>query len=112
MPQGRLLHVGGLVEQASVQHESDGKTVDFRITDGSNTVAVVYRGALPDLFREGQGVVVEGKLDGTGVVPRRQRAGEARRELHAARGRRCAEAERALAGRRAAPPAALGEAKP
>jgi cytochrome c-type biogenesis protein CcmE len=68
VPQGRLVHVGGLVEQGSVQHESDGNTVDFRITDGSSTVGVVYRGALPDIFREGQGVVVEGKLDGTGVV--------------------------------------------
>jgi len=68
VPQGRLLRIGGLVEQASVTHESDGKTVDFRVTDGSNTVTVVYRGALPDLFREGQGVVVEGKLDGSGAI--------------------------------------------
>ncbi|HUH84503.1 MAG TPA: cytochrome c maturation protein CcmE [Stellaceae bacterium] len=67
-PQGRLLHIGGLVEQASVEHEPDGKTVDFRITDGSNTVAVVFRGPLPDLFREGQGVIAEGKLDGNGVL--------------------------------------------
>ena len=68
VPQGRLLRIGGLVEQASVEHEVDGKTVNFRVTDGSNTVAVVFRGALPDLFREGQGVVIEGKLDGRGVI--------------------------------------------
>ncbi len=68
VPQGRLLRIGGLVEQASVKREADGKTVDFRVTDGNNTVAVGYGGALPDLFREGQGVVIEGKLDGTGIV--------------------------------------------
>jgi cytochrome c-type biogenesis protein CcmE len=68
VPQGRLLRIGGLVEEASVQREADGKTVDFRVTDGSNTVTVVYRGALPDLFREGQGIVVEGKLEGAGVI--------------------------------------------
>jgi cytochrome c-type biogenesis protein CcmE len=67
-PEGRLLRIGGLVEEASVKRAADGKTVDFRVTDGSSTVAVVYGGALPDLFREGQGVVVEGKLDGAGVI--------------------------------------------
>ena len=62
------LRVGGLVEKASVTHEPDGRTVDFRITDGANAVAVTYSGALPDLFREGQGVVVEGTLDGGGTL--------------------------------------------
>ena len=68
VPQGRMLRIGGLVEEASVKRGGDGKTVTFRITDGSAAVPVTYSGALPDLFREGQGVVVEGRLDGAGEV--------------------------------------------
>jgi cytochrome c-type biogenesis protein CcmE len=68
VPDGRRLRVGGLVEQASVVRESDGKTVGFRITDGSNAVAVTYSGVMPDLFREGQGVVIEGTLGSDGKV--------------------------------------------
>lgn len=64
VPPGRRLRIGGLVEQASVQREADGKTVEFRVTDGKSDVPVVFSGALPDLFREGQGVVVEGRLAG------------------------------------------------
>jgi cytochrome c-type biogenesis protein CcmE len=59
-PPGRDFRLGGLVEQGSVQ--KDGTMVHFRITDKKNALAVVYRGVLPDLFREGQGVVVEGTL--------------------------------------------------
>jgi cytochrome c-type biogenesis protein CcmE len=58
----RRMRIGGLVEDHSVKH-SDGSRVAFRITDGKTDVAVVYHGILPDLFREGQGVVAEGKLD-------------------------------------------------
>ena len=68
VPQGRMLRIGGLVEEASVKRAGDGKTVTFRITDGNTAVPVTYSGALPDLFREGQGVVVEGRLDGAGGV--------------------------------------------
>jgi cytochrome c-type biogenesis protein CcmE len=68
VPQGRRLRIGGLVEAKSVTHEGDGKTVEFRVTDGNAAVPVIYAGALPDLFREGQGVVVEGRLDGKGWV--------------------------------------------
>ena len=68
VPQGRMLRIGGLVEEASVKRGGDGKTVTFRITDGSAAVPVTYSGALPDLFREGQGVVIEGRLDGSGDV--------------------------------------------
>src|SRR5215472_381643 len=68
VPQGRMLRIGGLVEEASVKRAGDGKTVTFRITDGSAAVPVTYSGALPDLFREGQGVVIEGRLDGSGDV--------------------------------------------
>jgi cytochrome c-type biogenesis protein CcmE len=59
------IRLGGLVEDGSVDRGS-GKTVRFRVTDTAKTLAVVYTGVLPDLFREGQGVVVEGRLDGQG----------------------------------------------
>jgi len=65
VPPGRRMRVGGLVEQGSVV--KGGKTVTFRVTDTAATVAVSYTGILPDLFREGQGVVAEGKLDSDGV---------------------------------------------
>ena len=65
-PSGRL-RLGGLVEEESVARDDDGLTTTFRITDLSNVVAVSYRGLLPDLFREGQGVVAEGAFGGGGV---------------------------------------------
>jgi cytochrome c-type biogenesis protein CcmE len=68
VPDGRRLRLGGLVEPQSVVRSADGKTVRFRITDGTSAVAVTYSGLLPDLFREGQGVVVEGKLDASGAL--------------------------------------------
>ena len=55
----KRLRLGGLVEEGSVKKEGNA-VVTFRITDNSNTVNVSYRGILPDLFREGQGVVTEG----------------------------------------------------
>jgi len=64
-PPGHAFRLGGLVEQGSVD-KADGDTVRFRITDKKNTLLVVYRGVLPDLFREGQGVVVEGSLAADG----------------------------------------------
>jgi cytochrome c-type biogenesis protein CcmE len=67
-PDGRRLRLGGLVEKASLRREADGKTVHFRVTDGANAVGVTFSGALPDLFREGQGVVVEGKLGPGGTL--------------------------------------------
>ncbi len=63
----RRLRIGGLVEKQSVSRGADGRTVEFRVTDGANDVAVVYHGILPDLFREGQGVVAEGKLGADGI---------------------------------------------
>jgi cytochrome c-type biogenesis protein CcmE len=68
VPEGRRLRLGGLVSEGSVKHLGDGNTVDFAITDGRDTVAVTYHGGLPDLFREGQGVVVEGALGHDGVL--------------------------------------------
>jgi cytochrome c-type biogenesis protein CcmE len=57
--------IGGLVEEGSVQ-KSDGQA-SFRLTDGAHTISVVYAGALPDLFREGQGIVANGALNREGV---------------------------------------------
>src|SRR3546814_347473 len=63
----RRVRLGGLVEEGSVIRGSDGVTVAFRVTDLRHSVPVTYSGILPDLFREGQGVVAEGTLraDGT-----------------------------------------------
>jgi cytochrome c-type biogenesis protein CcmE len=70
VPPGRLVRIGGLVEEGSVARDADGVTVRFRVTDLKRTLDVVYRGVLPDLFREGQGVVAEGRLveDGSFVA--------------------------------------------
>jgi cytochrome c-type biogenesis protein CcmE len=64
-PQGRAFRIGGLVETSSVKRE--GLTVRFNVTDTAQTIPVVYTGILPDLFREGKGVVAQGKLGGDGV---------------------------------------------
>ncbi|MFN3353894.1 MAG: cytochrome c maturation protein CcmE [Brevundimonas sp.] len=58
-PEGRLMRLGGLVEAGSVSHGADGQ-VRFMVGDGGATTLVTYRGDLPDLFREGQGIVAEG----------------------------------------------------
>ena len=62
----RRVRIGGLVEANSLTHDPGGGIV-FRVTDGKTDLAVVYHGILPDLFRPGQGVVVEGKLRPNGV---------------------------------------------
>jgi cytochrome c-type biogenesis protein CcmE len=64
-PQGRTFRIGGLVEEKSVKR--DGLTVRFNVTDTAQTIPVVYTGILPDLFREGKGVVAQGKLGHDGV---------------------------------------------
>ncbi|WP_313462917.1 cytochrome c maturation protein CcmE [Achromobacter sp.] len=66
-PRNGSFRVGGLVEQGSVRREADGLTLRFIVTDTAHTVPVSYQGLLPDLFREGKGVVVAGKLDANGV---------------------------------------------
>src|SRR5207248_11485072 len=58
----RRIRIGGLVETNSLAKQVDGHAVAFRVTDGKTELRVVYDGMLPDLFREGQGVVAEGKL--------------------------------------------------
>ena len=59
---GEAIRLGGMVERGSVQRQSDGVTTRFIVEDGAARVSVTYRGILPDLFREGSGVVAEGKL--------------------------------------------------
>jgi cytochrome c-type biogenesis protein CcmE len=66
----RRFRLGGLVEAGSVQ--KNGEEVRFTVTDTHKTVAVVYRGLLPDLFREGQGVIAEGALRADGVFVARE----------------------------------------
>ena len=66
-PPDRRLRIGGIVVEDSVARQADGLTVRFRVTDLNKTVQVAYTGILPDLFREGQGVVAEGRLDAGGV---------------------------------------------
>ena len=58
------IRLGGLVQEGSVVSEGDGLTIRFRITDLSESIAVTYTGILPSLFREGQGVIVQGYLQG------------------------------------------------
>ena len=66
-PKDRAFRVGGMVETGSVKRQADGVTVQFVVTDTAKSVPVVYRGILPDLFREGKGVVAEGRLGTDGV---------------------------------------------
>jgi cytochrome c-type biogenesis protein CcmE len=63
----RSIRLGGLVEEGSLERQADGVTMLFAITDLSNSVPVTYKGILPDLFREGQGVITQGKLGPDGV---------------------------------------------
>ena len=71
-PPGRAIRLGGLVEEDSVARQADGVTVTFRITDRANSIPVTYKGLLPDLFREGQGVITEGSLSPGGVFVARE----------------------------------------
>lgn len=62
-PKGKTFRIGGLVEVGSIQRQSDGLTVRFRVTDTAERIDVSHKGILPDLFKEGKGVVVQGRLD-------------------------------------------------
>ena len=66
-PHGKAFRIGGLVEAGSLKRQADGLTVSFRVTDTAQTITVVYTGILPDLFREGKGVVAQGRLGAGGV---------------------------------------------
>jgi len=66
-PRGHVFRVGGLVTKGSVQREPGSLQVRFKVTDTAHTVEVHYAGILPDLFREGQGIVAKGRLTDSGV---------------------------------------------
>eukprot|EP01041_Mallomonas_annulata_P003945 gene3945-7882_t len=66
-PQGRSFRIGGLVEQGSIMRETKGLTTRFVVTDLAKTIPVTYTGLLPDLFKEGKGVVAQGKLGPDGI---------------------------------------------
>lgn len=66
-PKDRAFRIGGLVEADSVKRDPDGLTVSFMVTDTAKTIPVTYKGILPDLFKEGKGVVAEGKLGEGGM---------------------------------------------
>lgn len=61
-PVGQSFRLGGMVEEGTLERENDGLTVHFMVTDNAKSIPVTYVGILPDLFREGQGVVAQGKL--------------------------------------------------
>jgi cytochrome c-type biogenesis protein CcmE len=61
--QGRSVRLGGMVERGSIQRLPDGVTIRFTVTDGQARTPVVFRGIVPDLFREGSGAVAEGRLE-------------------------------------------------
>lgn len=67
-PQDTRIRAGGMVEKGSVQRSADSLDVRFVVTDFNKSVPITYRGILPDLFREGQGIVALGKLNAEGVV--------------------------------------------
>jgi cytochrome c-type biogenesis protein CcmE len=67
-PHGRSFRIGGLVEEGSIKREKDGLTVNFVITDTNKSIPVVYKGILPDLFKEGKGVVAQGRVEADGLM--------------------------------------------
>jgi cytochrome c-type biogenesis protein CcmE len=64
---GQPIRLGGMVEKGSIQRLPDGVTIRFRVGDGVADVPVVYRGIVPDLFREGSGAVAEGRVANNGI---------------------------------------------
>lgn len=67
-PEGTRIRAGGLVEMGSLTRSADSLGVSFRVTDNNETVTIRYQGILPDLFREGQGIVALGRVDAGGVL--------------------------------------------
>jgi cytochrome c-type biogenesis protein CcmE len=66
-PVGRTFRIGGLVEAGTLKRDTDGLTIRFSVTDTATTLPVVYKGILPDLFKEGRGCVAQGKVGPDGV---------------------------------------------
>jgi cytochrome c-type biogenesis protein CcmE len=71
-PHGRSFRIGGMVENGTLVHQPDGLTWTFVVTDTVRKIKVSYRGILPDLFKEGKGVVAEGKLSSDNVFDAEQ----------------------------------------
>ena len=67
VPKNRAFRIGGLVEEKSLSREPDGLTVRFMVTDTAASVPVLYKGILPDLFKEGKGVVAQGQIGPDGI---------------------------------------------
>ena len=69
LPSGRTIRLGGMVESGSLTHSTDAGTpvAKFRVTDGRTNITVTYRGILPDLFREGQGIIAHGTMNAQGA---------------------------------------------
>jgi cytochrome c-type biogenesis protein CcmE len=65
---GRAFRLGGMVETGSIERQGDGVTITFRVSDGKAVTPVRYSGIVPDLFREGSGVVAEGRMQGATFV--------------------------------------------
>ena len=66
-PVNKTFRIGGLVENGSLKRENDGLTIRFTVTDTANTIPVVYKGIMPDLFKEGRGCVAQGRIGSDGV---------------------------------------------
>jgi cytochrome c-type biogenesis protein CcmE len=66
-PRERSFRIGGLVEEGSIERDAQGLTIRFAVTDLAHKIPVTYTGLLPDLFKEGKGVVAQGKLDADGL---------------------------------------------
>lgn len=66
-PVNRTFRIGGLVEEGTIKRETDGLTVRFTVTDTAASIPVVYKGILPDLFKEGRGCVAQGRIGADGV---------------------------------------------
>ena len=71
-PINRTFRIGGLVQDGTLKREADGLTVRFTVTDTAQSIPVVYKGILPDLFKEGRGCVAQGKLNADGVFQAEQ----------------------------------------
>ncbi|MFZ1908754.1 MAG: cytochrome c maturation protein CcmE [Burkholderiales bacterium] len=71
-PVNKTFRLGGLVEQGSLKRLPDGLTVSFVVTDTGKSIPVRYKGILPDLFKEGKGVVAQGRLEADGTFQARE----------------------------------------